>query len=478
MSFNFPLGQTIYPVCPILDGADFISGYAFKSNDFIDSGHPVIKIKNIQSGKVTIADSQYVSTETVRKLDKFKLSDRDVLIAMTGQGSVGRVGRLSCEDGTIPYLNQRVGKFVADEEKLNIDYLYYVLSTKQYQEILFLAGSGSGQPNLSPATIKSVEIPFAPYEVQCRISSILNAIDEKISLNEKTNQTLEQMAQALFKSWFVEFEPVKAKMAALEAGGSQEDATRAAMTAISGKDADALPFFEREHPEQYAELKATAELFPSAMKDSDLGVIPEGWSVSNIKNNVDVRDGTHASPKASDSGYHLVTSKNITSGYLDRRSCYYISDADYHEVNKRSRVSRGDILISMIGTVGALYFVAENNVDYAIKNIGLIRTSERPELQSIIFYHLKSNNGINYINSRLAGTTQKYLSLKQLREIPIVMPTNDVLAAFNNKTFLHEIHANQGITETLANIRDTLLPKLLSGEITLPEAEQIISEEA
>ena len=205
MSFNFPLGQTIYPVCPILDGADFISGYAFKSNDFIDSGHPVIKIKNIQSGKVTIADSQSVSTETVRKLDKFKLSDRDVLIAMTGQGSVGRVGRLSCEDGTTPYLNQRVGKFVADEEKLNIDYLYYVLSTKQYQEILFLAGSGSGQPNLSPATIKSVEIPFAPYEVQCRISSILNAIDEKISLNEKTNQTLEQMAQALFKSWFVDF---------------------------------------------------------------------------------------------------------------------------------------------------------------------------------------------------------------------------------------------------------------------------------
>ncbi|MCZ5351004.1 restriction endonuclease subunit S, partial [Escherichia coli] len=90
---------------------------------------PVIKIKNVQSGKVTIADSQYVSTETVRKLDKFKLSDRDVLIAMTGQGSVGRVGRLSCEDGTTPYLNQRVGKFVADEEKLNIDYLYYVLST-------------------------------------------------------------------------------------------------------------------------------------------------------------------------------------------------------------------------------------------------------------------------------------------------------------------------------------------------------------
>ncbi|MFW8449877.1 restriction endonuclease subunit S, partial [Klebsiella pneumoniae] len=92
--------------------------------------------------------------------------------------------------------------------------------------------------------------------------------DDKIILNQNINHTLEQMAQALFKSWFVDFEPVKAKMAVLEAGGSQEDATLATMTAISGKDVNALAIFEREHPAQYAELKATAELFPSAMQDS------------------------------------------------------------------------------------------------------------------------------------------------------------------------------------------------------------------
>jgi type I restriction enzyme S subunit len=84
------------------------------------------------------------------------------------------------------------------------------------------------------------------------------------------------MTQALFKSWFVDFEPVKAKIAVLEAGGSQEDATLAAMTAISGKDVDALAVFECEHPEQYAELKATAELFPSAVQDSELGKFRKG----------------------------------------------------------------------------------------------------------------------------------------------------------------------------------------------------------
>jgi len=371
--------------------------------------------------------------------------------------------------------NQQINTIIPNSDLMVTDFLYYILSNKR-SEIFNLGATATRTPILKKSLFEKIEFYAPKLEQQKKIASILSCLDHKIINNQKINQTLEQMAQALFKSWFVDFEPVKAKMAVLETGGSQEDATFAAMTAISGKDTDTLAVFEREHPEQYAELKTTAELFPSAMQESELGAIPVGWNISNIKDNVDVRDGTHASPKASDSGYHLVTSKNITSGYLDRRSCYYISDMDYHEVNKRSQVSCGDILISMIGTVGALYFVAENNVDYAIKNIGLIRTSERQDLQAFIFYHLKSNNGVNYINSRLAGTTQKYLSLKQLREIPIVMPTQDVLAAFNKKIFLHEIHANQEITETLANIRDTLLPKLLSGEITLPEAEQAVSE--
>lgn len=356
------------------------------------------------------------------------------------------------------------------------EYIGYYFRSGHFRKQMLALSSMSTRASLNNEMLGRLSLLLPPIKIQTGIAEVLKVLDDKAAVNKIINQTLEQMAQALFKSWFVDFEPVKAKIASLEEGGSQEDATLAAMSAISGKDTDALVVFEHEHPEQYAELKATAELFPSAMQDSELGEIPEGWNVSNIKDNVDVRDGTHASPKASDSGYHLVTSKNITSGYLERRGCYYISDADYNDVNKRSRVSCGDILISMIGTVGALYFVAENNVDYAIKNIGLIRTSERHDLQAFIFYHLKSKEGANYIQSRLAGTTQKYLSLKQLREIPLVMPTQDVLAAFNKKTFLREIHANQEIAETLASIRDTLLPKLLSGEITLPEAEQAVSE--
>ena len=124
MKINTLLGETIYPILPISHGSDFISGYAFKGSDFIDSGNPVIKIKNIQNKKVTTENSQYISEDVITEnIIKYKLNNGDVLIAMTGQGSVGRVGKLYINEDETPYLNQRVGKFVADEELLNIDFL-------------------------------------------------------------------------------------------------------------------------------------------------------------------------------------------------------------------------------------------------------------------------------------------------------------------------------------------------------------------
>lgn len=452
-------------------------GSKIKAENFVSSGIPVIKGGNLNGDFINEESFDFLTKEKADELRASNAFRRDIII--THRGTIGQVGIIPDNSLYNRYVvSQSQLKVTLDENIVNPYFVYYFLRSPLGQRLLLSNASQVGVPAIAQAStsVKNISIPCPDKLTQNAIVGLLLLLDNKIKTNKKINQTLEQMAKALFKSWFVDFEPVKAKMAVLEVGGSQEDATLAAMTAITGKDTDALAVFEREYPEQYAELKATAELFPSAMRESELGEIPDGWNVSNIKDNVDVRDGTHASPKASDSGYHLVTSKNITSGYLDRRSCYYISDADYHDVNKRSRVSCGDILISMIGTVGALYFVAENNVDYAIKNIGLIRTSERNDLQAFIFYHLKSKGGANYIQSRLAGTTQKYLSLKQLREIPLVMPTQDVLAAFNKKTFLHEIHANQEMAGTLVNIRDTLLPKLLSGEITLPEAEQAVSE--
>ena len=278
MSFDSVMGKTIYPVKSIAVGCDFISGYAFKGKDFTDAdGHPIIKIKNIQDGKVTIKESQFIPKHlTGKKLEKFKLENGDILIAMTGQGSVGRVGKLYISTTETPYLNQRVGKFLVDEENLNKEYLYYVLSCKAYENYLFAAGSGSGQPNLSPALIKAVEIPYPPYKSQCYIGKILSDLDEKIHLNNQINQTLESIAQTIFKSWFIDFEPVRAKIIAKQEG---KDTELAAMCAISGKSEVEL---QQMAEDDLAELRATASLFPDELVESELGEVPKGWSITKV----------------------------------------------------------------------------------------------------------------------------------------------------------------------------------------------------
>jgi len=187
-------------------GCSLLSGFAFKSSDYSLYGIPLIKIGNIQNRIVTIDKAgDCVSDDIVNnKISKYFLEDGDVLIAMTGQGSVGRVGRLKLKGATKPLLNQRVGKFLCDEAGINLDYLYYVLSSDKYQEILFHSGSGSGQPNLSPEIVLDTEIPVPKYEVQKAIAEVLLSLDDKIDLLERQNRTLEQLAETLFRQWFVE----------------------------------------------------------------------------------------------------------------------------------------------------------------------------------------------------------------------------------------------------------------------------------
>ena len=187
-------------------GCSFLSGYAFKSSDYSKVGIPLIKIGNIQNRNVTIDnDGDFVLEKIVNeKTSKYLLSNEDVLISMTGQGSVGRVGKLRIKQGEKALLNQRVGKFICNEISLNIDFLYYTLTSDKYQDLLFNTGSGSGQPNLSPELILETEIPWVEYSEQIAIASILRSLDDKINLLQRQNKTLEQLSETLFRQWFVE----------------------------------------------------------------------------------------------------------------------------------------------------------------------------------------------------------------------------------------------------------------------------------
>ncbi|WP_400240009.1 restriction endonuclease subunit S [Methanobrevibacter smithii] len=202
------LDYETYPLKELNEGASVFSGFAFKSKDFSDKGIPIVKIKNIQNKSVDLKEVQYFPLDKVNnKHKKFFLKNNDVLIAMTGQGSLGRVGRINLESNEYVLLNQRVGKFVVDEKNLHLNYLYHVISSDMYEKILFDRGTGSGQPNLSPEIILGTEIPMPNLTTQKKISSILDNINSKINLNKKINKNLEELMHVLFKKYFIDNNP-------------------------------------------------------------------------------------------------------------------------------------------------------------------------------------------------------------------------------------------------------------------------------
>lgn len=193
------LDYETYPLKELNEGASVFSGFAFKSKDFSDKGIPIVKIKNIQNKSVDLKEVQYFPLDKVNnKHKKFFLKNNDVLIAMTGQGSLGRVGRINLESNEYVLLNQRVGKFVVDEKNLHLNYLYHVISSDMYEKILFDRGTGSGQPNLSPEIILGTEIPMPNLTTQKKISSILDNINSKINLNKKINKNLTEISTRQF----------------------------------------------------------------------------------------------------------------------------------------------------------------------------------------------------------------------------------------------------------------------------------------
>lgn len=195
-----------------------------------------------------------------------------------------------------------------------------------------------------------------------------------------------------------------------------------------------------------------------------------GIAMSNI---IDVRDGTHDSPKAKEKGYYLITSKHLQAYSVNKIGANLISYEDFKKINERSKVEYGDILISMIGTVGLISFISDEKIDFAIKNVGLFRTSQNLKLRFYLLNYLKSNEVINYIEQHLAGSTQKYISLTELRNLPIHIPSDENLQDYNTLvspiygTIMDLYQENQ----RLANLRDTLLPKLMNGEIDVSQVK-------
>lgn len=327
--------------------------------------------------------------------------------------------------------------YTVPKTDLDMRWLYYAIQFHKLGEI----DDGSPIPSTTRAAVYVRELDVPPKDVQREIARVLGSIDDKIDVSRCINQTLEAMAQAIFKSWFVDFDPVKAKIAAIQQG---RDPLRAAMTAISGKsdaELDALT------PEQHEQLAATAELFPEETEDSELGEIPRGWEVQRVGNVLELVYGKALKSTDRQEGDVPVYGSGGITGY-----------------HNAPLVPHGSIIVGRKGTVGSLYW--EDIPFFPIDTTYYVRPLAAP---LTFCYYAMQTLGLEKMNTDAAVPG---LNRENVYRLELVLPSSSALQKFDVDVSLlrKAIRANSESNSVLADLRDTLLPKLLSGELLVAEA--------
>ncbi len=426
---------------------DLVGGYAFKSGEFLENGIPVIKIKNVKANRMLLDDLSYVSADFLKTRSDKIVQKGDLLITMSGNrfdGSpdtwVGKVAQFN-EDGPF-LLNQRVGILRPKRgAEIYSRFFAFSLSSQFYQnEFIAIATSSGGQANLSPSQILGAPIELPTFTEQKAIAHVLGTLDDKIELNRKMNVTLEAMARALFKSWFVDFDPVRAKL-----DGRQP----------AGMDA------------------ATAALFPEHLEDSPLGHIPKGWKVIGLPEAIDFLEGPGLRNwQYRDEGMKFLNIRCIVDGDLDIAKANCISLEEFEKTYRHFALQTDDIVISTSGTLGRLAIVRADHLPVML-NTSIIRMRGFGAVGlGYVWGFLQSEYFLAEMFALAAGSVQLNFGPMHLRQISILQPPDGILEGFERvvQPLLRECLQLRKESCTLANLRDTLLPKLLSGELSVPEA--------
>ena len=432
------------------------NGYAFKSKDFIKnlSGMPVIKIGNVTGGSfIDLSSYDTISEEIARKVKSFQTKDDDILIAMTG-ANVGKVSRIA--KGTQPCLiNQRVGRFILKEDcPYSSDFIYYLVSSNKSFQYFSNTADGAAQPNISGKLIEDLEFPDISPKSANKAGKHLKVLDEKIQLNTQINQTLEQIAQALFKSWFVDFDPVRAKVQALSDGLSPEQAELAAMQTITGKTPEELTALSQTQPDRYAELAETAKAFPCEMLEVDGVEVPKGWEVKPLGDLISFVKGKK--PKAVSPNQEENMLPHILTSSLEGKY------NEFCESNKLVTVEYHNTIMLMDGSNSGRVATGHNGViGSTLAKINL----ENNKLWAIIYQFLKHKEAD--IQANTTGTTIPHTDKNRVNNYLMTIPNDFLLdkftELFNNS--LLKIISNRNQIISLETIRDLLLPRLLNGVI-------------
>lgn len=400
------------------DVVEIVNGFAFKSKAFTLEGIPVIKIKNIKAGKVILNDLDYISTSDINpKYTKIRSSD--ILITMTGNRMDGSpetwVGKVSLfrHQGDF-YLNQRVSALRLIDDSVDNNFLSYYLSSWQSQLYFALnSNSSGGQANITPAVVQEYRLMVPELETQRSIASILSSLDQKIELNNKINADLEEMAQAIFKNWFVDFEPFK-----------------------DGK-----------------------------FVDSELGMIPEGWKVGRLTEIASYMNGLAMQkfpPENNEDSLPVLKIKELGQGFCgtdsDRCSC---------NIKDECKIHNGDVIFSWSGTL--LVDVWCGGDCGLNQHLFKVTSKDYPKW---FYYYWTKHHLQEFVHiAKDKAVTMGHIKRGHLEEAMVAIPDNDSMEKAHElfEPILSKMISLRLESSRLSLLRDTLLPRLMSGELEVPE---------
>ncbi|MDP8100056.1 restriction endonuclease subunit S [Pasteurella atlantica] len=437
------------------------------SNAFSDNGVPFITPKDMDGRREIYSTERFLTLEGIQSVARYIMPKNSIAVSCIGS-DMGKTIIIPCKAVT----NQQINTIIVNE-KFNYKYIYYILSTKQ-NEFKSIA-SGSATPILNKKFFGEYEVSIPNKYYQDWVVNILDKLDKKIQLNTETNQTLENIAQAIFKSWFIDFDPVHTKANALANGDDIQTANCKAMMILSGKTDTELTEMAQQSPTEYAQLHQTAQAFPSEFGENGL---PLGWEMKPFGNLLDKTIGGDWGKEIPDEKH---TEKVAIFRGTDLPKVYEgaINDVPIRYVENKKlqarRLQHGDIVIEVSGgsknqPTGRSLLITEkllSQFEIPIVPASFCRLF-RPKtdlLGYLLSIHLQNiyKEGKTWEYQNQSTGISNFQTKIFLEKELVTIPPNEILENFHNiiVSILDKRYSKEN--KLLQKIRDTLLPKLLSG---------------
>ncbi len=434
----------------------------------ITEGPYFLSISSLHQGQLDLSKSARISEEQFKKWTR-RVTPQEGDVLFSYETRLGEAALMPSDIRAC--LGRRMGLLRPDRNKVDPSFLLFAyLGPEFQQEIKTRTISGATVDRIALKELPSFPIRIPPIEEQKAIAGILKAIDDKITLNRQINTTLESMAQALFKSWFVDFDPVIDNALAADNPIPEPLQARAQARAALGDQRKPLP-------------ESTRHQFPDRFVFTEaLGWVPEGWALVMLKD-LTKKIGSGATPRGGkhayvDAGTALIRSQNVYDTGFTWKGLAFITPNAADQL-RNVVVEPDDVLLNITGASILRTCVVSPEVLPARVNqhVAIVRANDGVPAR-FLHLHLSQRRTKDYLMGLNAGASREAVTKAHIESVPVLKPGKSLLTEFNSLTLpmFNRVHEHSAANRSLSSLRDTLLPKLLSGELRVPEAERQVAE--